>query len=74
VSSLSARLVRLEDAARRRSRREVGYHLVLILRPGDPDPEIPEGCRPLVIDCRDGSALPDPFPPGLVIDAQDLGL
>ncbi len=72
--SLEGRIATLEEASRRRARREVGYQLVLILRPGDPDPEIPEGCRPLVIDCRDGSALPDPFPPGLVIDAQDLGL
>lgn len=74
MKDLAGKVDRLEEAARRRTRRETGYPLVLILRPGDSDPVVPEGAHPLIIDARHNEPLPDPFPAGMVIDAQDLRL
>jgi len=74
MQDLERRIAKLEEIARTRGGLDPSIRLVVILRPGDPDPELPEGSRPLIIDCRHSEPLPDPMPDGVVIDAQDLRL
>jgi hypothetical protein len=75
MRDLERRVAKLEEIARNRGGLDPSWPLVVILRPGDPDPEIPEGCRPLVIDCRNGG--PEPARGtirGVIVDPQDLRL
>jgi hypothetical protein len=68
---LDERLRRLEEKSALRHRPNA-WPLVVILRPGDEYPTIPEGSHPLIIDCRSGCEPPDPLPQGVLVDAQDL--
>ena len=54
MRSIEERLERVDASlgAYRLSRRLEGSPLCIRLMPGDPDPVIPEGARPLIIDCR----------------------
>ena len=75
MRDLERRIARLEDLARNRGGLDPSYPLVVILRPGDEYPELPEGARPIVIDCRNGE--PEPARGtirGMIVDPEDLRL
>lgn len=75
MRDLERRVAKLEEIARNREGLDPSCRLVVILRPGDPDPEIPEGCRPLVIDCRHGEPEPERGTiRGMIVDPEDLRL
>ena len=75
MRDLERRIAKLEEIARNRGGLDPSWPLVVILRPGDEYPEMPEGSRSLVIDCRNGE--PEPARGtirGVVVDLQDLRL
>jgi hypothetical protein len=72
VRDLERRIAKLEEIARNRGGLDP---IVVILRTGDEYPQIPEGCRPIILDCRNGE--PEPARGtirGVIVDPQDLRL
>ena len=67
MRSIEERLERIDGrlGAYRLSRRLEGSPLCIRLMPGDPDPVIPEGARPLIIDCRHSQRPIDSRPPSV---------
>lgn len=75
MKDLERRIAKLEEIARNRGGLDPSWPLCVILRAGDEYPTFPEGCHPIVIDCRDGQ--PEPARGtirGVVVDPEDLGL